>query len=309
MLQIGLVGLGSISEKAYLPFMRQLPMIHWHLCTRQSEVLDRVASLFGKRSTYKRLEDLAQVPLDGVFIHTATVSHVAIAELFLNQGIPVYMDKPLAESYEEAKALYDLAEANQTFLMAGFNRRFAPKVSKMKTLGHKKKIYVEKNAVNSPGELRFKLFDIFIHPLDTALFLLDEAPIRGYFQYHKEKDLLVQATLVLETEESTVIVGMNLQSGSRREVMTVETPEATYQLENLDQLSLYQGNQELKDAFDAWDTLLYKRGFESAVLAFLEAIDSGVNPVSRWSSLQSHWICQVMAESEASSGLLQLKLE
>lgn len=38
MLNIGVVGLGTISQKAYLPYMRQLGGVTWHLSTRNRDV-------------------------------------------------------------------------------------------------------------------------------------------------------------------------------------------------------------------------------------------------------------------------------
>lgn len=275
MKQIGIVGLGGISQKAYLPYMRQLTGIHWHLSTRNQTVLAEVASLFGKVTTYDTVEDLANRPLDGVFIHAATVAHVDMAQLFLTKGIPVYMDKPLTETFESTKALYDLAEAQGTFLMAGFNRRFAPKVRKMAELLDKKRIVVEKNDVNRLGDLQYKLFDFFIHPLDTALHLTDGKVQRGNFHYHLVDGLLSQVSVQLQTDKGSIVASMNLQSGSRREIMEVQTPVATYHLKNLDELTIFQDTSETKDGFGSWDTTLYKRGFETIIQAFLEAIDTG----------------------------------
>lgn len=308
MLEIGIVGLGGISQKAYLPFMRQLTGVRWHLFTRNQEVLAGVAGLFGQVKTYASLEGLAQATLDGVFIHTATHVHVETATPFLERGIPVYMDKPLAESYADARALYELASAKGTFLMAGFNRRFAPKVLTMAELTDKRRIMVEKNDVNRPGDLQFKLFDFFIHPLDTALFLTDGQLRAGHFTYHKDNELLSQVSVTLETEKETILASMNLQSGSRRELMEVQTPQATYQLKNLDDLTIFEGNRETKDAFGSWDTTLYKRGFETAILSFLEAIKTGVNPVSTEISLLSHWICHQIVQSDQSEGSLDVQL-
>ncbi len=39
MKEIGIIGLSGISQKAYLPYMRQLPGIRWHLFTRKEEGL------------------------------------------------------------------------------------------------------------------------------------------------------------------------------------------------------------------------------------------------------------------------------
>ncbi|MGT2910094.1 Gfo/Idh/MocA family protein [Streptococcus cameli] len=308
MKHIGIIGLGGISQKAYLPFMRQLTGIHWHIFTRNQEVLQEVASLFSAVTSYESAAALAAADLDGVFIHTATLAHAETAQLFLNRGIPVYMDKPLTEDFATSKALYDLAAEKGTFLMAGFNRRFAPKVQKMAEQGQKRRIIAEKNDVNRTGDLQFKLFDFFIHPLDTALFLADEELVSGSFRYHLDQQALSQVSVTLETANSTIVASMNLQSGSRREIMEVQTPEATYHLENLDELSICQGTQTLKDGFGSWDTTLYKRGFESAILSFLEAVETKVNPVSPTSSLLSHWICDQINRSETTSGQLEVTL-
>lgn len=240
MLNIGIVGLGAISQKAYLPYMRQLSDITWHLSTRNAAVRQQVGQLFGHAILYSDVKELSKTNLDGVFIHAATKAHVDLASLFLRQGIPVFMDKPLADNYDSVKYLYELAEAHHTFLMAGFNRRFAPCVKELSSLSTKRKVAAEKNDLNRPGDMTFKLFDFFIHPLDTALFLTEGTLLKGHFQYHLEAGLLSQVMVTLMTESMTTTASMNLQSGSRREVMEVQRAEETYHLENLDELSIYQ---------------------------------------------------------------------
>lgn len=309
MLDIGIVGIGGIAQKAYLPFMRQLPDIRWHLFTRNSETLAQTESLFGQSVAYDSLDELVETHLDGVFIHSATVAHFETAKSFLEKGIPVYMDKPLTESYDQTEQLYRLAKERDTFLVAGFNRRFAPKVELMKEQKEKTYIRVEKNDGNRPGPLTFKLFDFFIHPLDTALYLADEEPYRGEFHYHTDKEgLLTRVQVTMETPSTSLVVSMNLQSGSRKETMEVQTPAASYQLDNLEELSIYQGNRITNDRFGSWDTTLYKRGFESIITAFLQAINTSVNPVKVESSLLSHWICHQINTSPSAWGKLDLQL-
>ncbi|EHI70467.1 Gfo/Idh/MocA family protein [Streptococcus ictaluri] len=308
MLHISIVGLGAISQKAYLPYMRQLKEIHWHLFTRNRDVLVEVDQLFAKSSIYNSLSDLAQVPLDGVFIHVATLAHMETAKLFLEKGVPVYMDKPLTEDFFSTLDLIKLAQSKGTFLMTGFNRRFAPRVIDLARLEAKRRVFVEKNDINRPGELRFKLFDFFIHPLDTALFISDEPPLSGTFSYHLEEGLLSQVMVNLETKHSQITVAMNLQSGSRREIMEVQTPFETQRLENLEELVSYKGTQKESIGFNSWDTTLFKRGFESIIDAFLEGIKSGTNPVTDDSTLLSHWICHQIARSKTNAGQLELEL-
>ncbi|MGT2755968.1 Gfo/Idh/MocA family protein [Streptococcus ovuberis] len=307
MKKIGIVGIGGISQKAYLPYMRQLSGIEWHVFTRKEEVREEVVALFGQAVSYDSLTTLLDADLDGVFIHAATVAHPEIAAQFLKKGIPVYMDKPVTEDFEETKALYDLAVANGTFLMAGFNRRFAPKVKVLAEAKHKRRILVEKNDVNSKGELQYKLFDFFIHPLDTALYLMDGKLLGGHFHYQLEDGMLTQVSVTLHTASESLVASMNLQSGSRREIMEVQTPEATYHLENLDELTIITGVDQTRENFGSWDTTLYKRGFETIIQAFLEAIETGNNPVSLESSLLSHWVCDQMNRSETPYGILDLE--
>ncbi|MFU2223328.1 Gfo/Idh/MocA family protein [Streptococcus pluranimalium] len=308
MLKIGLVGIGGISQKAYLPYMRQLPNIEWHIFTRNKDVRQGVSALFGQSEIYESLESLLKAPLDGVFIHAATKAHFDIASQFLIKGLPVYMDKPLTEDYQSTQKLYQLAQEHNTFLMAGFNRRFAPRVSDLAKLDQKRRIIVEKNDVNRLGDFKFKLFDFFIHPLDTALYLLDEQISSAHFKVIKENALLSQVSVVLETEQSVAIVGMNLQSGSRREIMEIQTPVETYHLENLDDLTIFKETDLLKKQFGSWDTTLYKRGFETIIDTFLEAIQTKENPVSPESSLLSHWLCHQINQSNTLSGALNVTL-
>ncbi|CAM3470396.1 Gfo/Idh/MocA family protein [Streptococcus pluranimalium] len=308
MLKIGLVGIGGISQKAYLPYMRQLPNIEWHIFTRNKDVRQGVSALFRHSAIYESLESLLKAPLDGVFIHAATKAHFDIASQFLIKGLPVYMDKPLTEDYKSTQKLYQLAQEHNTFLMAGFNRRFAPRVSDMAKLDQKRRIIVEKNDVNRLGDFKFKLFDFFIHPLDTALYLLDEQISSAHFKVIKENALLSQVSVVLETEQSVAIVGMNLQSGSRREIMEIQTPVETYHLENLDDLTIFKETDLLKKQFGSWDTTLYKRGFETIIDTFLEAIQTKENPVSPESSLLSHWLCHQINQSNTLRGALNVTL-
>lgn len=60
MLQLGIVGLGGISQKAYLPYMRQVTGVHWHLFTRQKQILEEVNMLFGSSTAYDSLDSLAE---------------------------------------------------------------------------------------------------------------------------------------------------------------------------------------------------------------------------------------------------------
>jgi virulence factor len=47
--------------------------------------------------------------VDAAFVHAATAAHPEVVARLLEAGVPVYVDKPLADSYPEAERLVGLA--------------------------------------------------------------------------------------------------------------------------------------------------------------------------------------------------------
>ena len=90
----------------------------------------------------------------------------------------------------------------------------------------------------------------------------------------------------------------------------VQFETGTFSLQNLTDLTIYQGGEEIKDHFSTWDSTLYKRGFESIVHSFIIAVQTqGDNPVTPISSLLSHFICERLAHAKASEGFLSFDVE
>jgi len=77
----------------------------------------------------KRKEDL--IPLiDGVLCVTRDGSkHLEEARPFLEAGIPTFVDKPLAVSLQDAKAIAEIASSTGTPLMSCSSLRYAPEIT------------------------------------------------------------------------------------------------------------------------------------------------------------------------------------
>jgi len=56
---------------------------------------------------------------DGVCIATPSSTHAAVALPYIEKGIPTFIEKPLAISYDDARAIRDAAEAHATFVQVG----------------------------------------------------------------------------------------------------------------------------------------------------------------------------------------------
>jgi predicted dehydrogenase len=85
-----------------------------------------VASRFGFERAAGSIEEILDDPdIDAVVIATRHASHGDLVAAALRAGKPVFVEKPLALSWD---GLFDVEEAlsAESILMVGFNRRFAP---------------------------------------------------------------------------------------------------------------------------------------------------------------------------------------
>ena len=57
MKKIGIAGLGGIFQKAYLPYLRTLSGIEWHLFTRNQSVLANIATSLPHSQTYTTVQE------------------------------------------------------------------------------------------------------------------------------------------------------------------------------------------------------------------------------------------------------------
>ncbi|EPC95610.1 dehydrogenase-like protein, partial [Lacticaseibacillus paracasei subsp. paracasei CNCM I-4649] len=84
MLTIGVMGLGTIAQKAYLPVYTQMQnQVHWVLSTRNDDKLQQLATQDGLAIAGTTLEDLDAQPLDAIMIHTPTETHYQYVKHFL----------------------------------------------------------------------------------------------------------------------------------------------------------------------------------------------------------------------------------
>lgn len=118
-MKIGIIGLGDIAQKAYLPVITQLPNVELVFCTRDAKTLSSLAQQYRIKESCQDYRQLPAFGVDAVMIHAATHVHFQIAEYFLKQSIPTFVDKPLADSAQQVEQLYKIAAiANQPLYVA-----------------------------------------------------------------------------------------------------------------------------------------------------------------------------------------------
>jgi virulence factor len=87
-----------------------------------------LAAVFSIDRVVERMEDVATM-VDGVIVvDDITMTHQQKARFFLEEGVPTFVDKPLASTYEEAAELVEIAERVGTLLMSSSALRYAREI-------------------------------------------------------------------------------------------------------------------------------------------------------------------------------------
>lgn len=112
--------------------------------------------------------------VDAASIAVPTRQHLAVARPLLERGIHLLIEKPLAPTLEEARAIAELARRNAAIVQVGHTERFNPVVAAVERLGVRPK-FVEAQRI-SPFTFRSAdvgvVFDMMIHDLDILLHLV-----------------------------------------------------------------------------------------------------------------------------------------
>ncbi|WP_066175288.1 Gfo/Idh/MocA family protein [Bacillus marinisedimentorum] len=292
-MKVGIIGLGHIAQKAYLPLLAATPGIDLVLATRNKTTLQKLSSKYRISETASSIGELAQKNIEAAFVHSATEVHPEMVDELLRHNIHVFVDKPLSLNYEEAEKLTRLADRRNLILMTGFNRRFAPMYRQMKEVKDRQLIVMQKNRFHLPGDIRHFIFNDYIHVVDTLRFLIPGSIGDMHVHGIIKKGLLHQAVLQLSGSGFTAIGIMNRDSGITEEKLEVSGPGVKRAVKELTDGSYFHDETEEALKFGGWDSTLYKRGFVDMIAEFLNAAATGNIPSpSAFDSLQTHELCE-----------------
>jgi virulence factor len=301
MLKLGIIGLGDIAKKAYLPVFSKLADVEFHLFTRNTNVLTEISKQYRFPHTHSSLTSLIESGIKGAFVHSSTESHEQIVRELLENGIHVYVDKPITYHLETTKELVELAERKGLILMTGFNRRFAPFYQGMTEIDRPNMVILQKNRHALPSDIRSFVYDDFIHVLDTVRYLLKGDVQETIVNGRVDNGMLYHVVVQFICKDMTGLAIMNRDSGAVEERLEVMGTNEKRVVHDLDKLTIYRDQKEIVLSFNNWDSTLYKRGFEQIVEEFINAVcTDGLPSVSARDALQTHEICELVVQRLAS---------
>lgn len=281
--RVAMIGIGDIARKVYLPLLTRHD---------QAEVVGVLshspATVQGAVRSYRLpkgttdLDELLSWNLDAVFVHSPTTTHYEYVTKCLEQGLPVYVDKPLSYDLEESQRMAKLAEERGVLLAVGFNRRFAPMYTAAKAWLEKAGGISQCHAVKhrtsqQNGSSRETVHDDLIHILDLLLWLCgnDYELLRSSLNSDSDGRLLQSSGILGWNRGVTGIYSMVRDAGADIEKLELHGSGRSVEVTDMERAVLYEkGSLPRNQTFGSWDTVLERRGFSGAVKHFLSTIDT-----------------------------------
>ncbi|MBK4723827.1 Gfo/Idh/MocA family oxidoreductase [Erwinia sp. MYb375] len=280
-LKVGIVGLGGIAQKAWLPVLTKTD--GWQIAGAFSPNQEKARPVCDsyRIPLFRSLDDLAAAS-DAVFVHSTTASHYAIVDRLLRAGVDVCVDKPLAATLSEAERLVDLADKRGRKLMVAFNRRFAPRYLQLKSaLVQPATIRMDKHRSDSvgPQDLFFTLLDDYLHVVDSALWLGggEGKLLSGTLQTNDSGQMLY-AEHHFNVAGVQVTTSMHRRAGSQMERVMAVDEGAVYQVSDMRDWQQEKAGQISIDPIPGWQTTLEQRGFVGAAHHFIRCVENQTMP-------------------------------
>ncbi|MCT2589571.1 Gfo/Idh/MocA family oxidoreductase [Streptomyces sp. N2-109] len=128
-IRIGLIGLGVIS-KFYVAALEQLPSLDLAaVCDLRPEALEPFRA--GTKCYTSHTEMLADAGVDAVVVNVPNDVHASVCGDAMEAGLPVCVEKPLATTLVDGRALAELAHVRRVPLFTSFHRRYNSEVLRL----------------------------------------------------------------------------------------------------------------------------------------------------------------------------------
>jgi virulence factor len=302
---IGIIGLGEIAQKAYLPVLTSMEGLELVLCSRSEESVARFQNLYRISKGTTRLQELIGLGVQAAFVLSPSDTHASIAHELLENGIDVFLEKPATLRSRDTRALAETAERKKRVLMVGFNRRYAPLHLQAKQMWNERTIGLalfQKHRANaSHPHLEHQFTDDTIHQIDLLRFFCGEGEVVNTIQYVSSDRLLgATSTVALERGGYGFII-TSLQAGSWQEMYTLYGSGQSMIVEAFSRLRLITPQEELvREATYAssWLTTLEGRGFNRQIEHFMDCVVQRSEPLTNaWDSLKTQLLLENMVAS------------
>lgn len=202
-LKVGLIGLGRMGQN----HLRVLAMLKGVELVFISDADEALAKRLGMANGVHGVGDPEGVlsEVDAVVICTPTVTHADYIRLAARNVRNIFVEKPLADTLEEAQRISEFVVKENLNLQVGFIERFNPAVQGLKSVLDKAEQVISIDFTRT-NKLSARITDVdvitdlMIHDIDLALYL--NGPARSVAAHGFAHDRMIDFASALITHEN-----------------------------------------------------------------------------------------------------------
>lgn len=297
--QYAFVGVGSHALQNLYPVLQYLGIRLKYICCQSPDKLALIERRFGVTAITSLDIILNDSDVKGVFVCASPQSHYDICSRVIASGKYLFIEKPPCQTLDQLEKL--IAADSRQMTMVGMQKRYSPLTQTLKKrlsqnvdlsyiLSYHAGAYPEGNPYT----------DLFIHPIDFALFLFGTAEINALQRIDVNGAITVQALLTHSHAKGFIELSTAYSWATPEESLRINTLSGEYRLEQMERLCHYPHPKKIVGIplekiglFKATEQLLiernnfspitsnnqlYSQGFLSEVKAFVDMVEySGVN--------------------------------
>ncbi|MDK2783378.1 MAG: UDP-N-acetylglucosamine 3-dehydrogenase [Thermococcaceae archaeon] len=285
MLRVGVVGVGNMGfhhARIYSELAKEGKVELVGVADANFERAKEIASKFNTKafSDYKGL--IGRV--DAVSIAVPTSLHRQVALDFIENGVSVLVEKPIAESIESAQEIIRAARKNNITLMVGHVERFNPAVLKLKEVLDENLIgkivtLTAKRVGPLPPQIKDVgvIIDLAVHDIDIMSFLIERNVRKVYAKAGSVKNSLGlddYGILMLDFEIATGIVETNRLTPHKVRTLTVVGTEGIAELDYITQKLVLYDHEWVREA-----KVQFKEPLRNELEHFVECVKKKERPL------------------------------
>ncbi|WP_293473782.1 Gfo/Idh/MocA family protein [Prevotella sp.] len=147
----GFIGCGEVTEKKSGPAFNEVPGSHVvAVMSRNAEKAESYAKRHNIKKWYTDPLELINDPeINAIYIATPPSSHATFAIMAMKAGKPVYIEKPLAASYEDCARINRISELTGVPCFVAYYRRYLPYFQKVKQT-------IQSGAIGTPANVQIR---------------------------------------------------------------------------------------------------------------------------------------------------------
>lgn len=286
---MGVIGAGNYASTMLMPFLKGKANLVGMATATGINAKDKAAKFGFSYATTDYHEMLADTNINTVLIATRHNQHAKMVIDALKKDKNVYVEKPLAISVEELKAVVKTYHEKNCVLMVGYNRRFSPSIQYLKKQLKKNvaySIYYQVNAGYIPMDKWYqfpeqggRIIGEAGHFVDTVQYLLDSDPVEVFAN---------NTTVASMPEQDNTFITIKFKNGSScviayladgdkkypKEKILITGDSTNLEFENFSNIMNYQNGKVAKKRF-----LINNKGQQEEMNELINAVKSGNAPV------------------------------